>query len=294
MFGWFRKSTRDEAFVDSPMRDNWYQSSSYFLSSFALITSVAEDGSTSIGPYQLTFPFEVINDRSFMVISRPTSNTVAHVRRTKKCALNFVEFDRKQLKTILGFGYPGQTPAEKMKDSCYTLVDSPTPGRQASEGCPQLIKEAFQVYECTWEEDREFEKKMLQRSTSAHLLLRIENILLKETWKKNLENGGERMPRMPVTYGFRGGQKFWFAEPKPAFWLPIPTDKGPKHETILYEANRLDDEVRFTADACKQLTGVPKVFLKTVLNGIIKQAKEQGITLVDREFVVRINQERTR
>ena len=48
MFGWFRKSTRDEAFVDSPMRDNWYQSSSYFLSSFALITSVAEDGSTSI------------------------------------------------------------------------------------------------------------------------------------------------------------------------------------------------------------------------------------------------------
>jgi flavin reductase (DIM6/NTAB) family NADH-FMN oxidoreductase RutF len=145
MFGFFRKNSRDEAFVDSPMRDNWYQSSSYYLSSFALITTLDGGGETSIGPYQLTVPFEVINDRSFMVISRPTSNTVAHVRRTKKCALNFVEFNRRQLKTILDFGYPGQEPREKMKDSCFTLVDSPTPGRKPADGCPQIVKEAFQV-----------------------------------------------------------------------------------------------------------------------------------------------------
>ena len=94
MFGFFRRSTRNEAFVDSPMRDNWYQSSSYYVSSFALITTLDETGATNIGPYQLTTPFEVINDRSFMVISRPTSNTVANVRRTKKCALHFVEFNR--------------------------------------------------------------------------------------------------------------------------------------------------------------------------------------------------------
>lgn len=276
------------------MRDNWYQASSYFVSSFALITTLAEDGQTSIGPYQLTFPFEVINDRSFMVISRPTSNTVAHVRRTRKCALNFVEFDRRKLQTIVDLGYPGQSSEEKMKYSGFTLVDSPTPGRQAQDGCPQILREAFQVYECTWEEEREFEKKMLRRSTSAHLLLRIDRILLKQSWKKNLDDGGSRMPRMPLTFGFRGGRKFWFAEPRRAFWLPVPTDKGPKHETILYEANRLDDEVRFTADACKELTGVPKVFLKTVLNGIITQAKAQGIRTVDRDFVIRLNQERNR
>lgn len=291
---WFRRRTDDEPFVDSPMRDNWYQASSYFVSSFALITSLAEDGSTSIGPYQLTFPFEVINDRSFMVISRPTSNTVAHVRRTGKCVLNFVEFDRRRLQTIVDFGYPGQTPAEKQKYNPFTLVDSPTPGRTRAEGCPQIIREAFQVYECTWAAEREFEQKILQRSTSAHLLLRIDGILLKESWKKNLEDGGERMPRMPLTMGFRGGRKFWFAEMRRAFWLPVPTDKGPKHETILYEANRLDDEVRFTADACKELTGVPKVFLKTVLSGIVKQAKERGVATVDRDFVVRLNQERNR
>ena len=291
MFRLFSKDTRDEAFVDSPMRDNWYQASSYFVSSFALITSLVADGTTSIGPYQLTFPFEVSHDRSFMVISRPTSNTVRHVHQTKKCALNFVEFNRRQLKTILQFGYPGQEPADKMKDNCFTLVDSPTPGREAGSGCPKIIKEAFQVYECTWAEERHVES-IIPRSTSAHLLLRIDNILLKESWKKNLENGGERMPRVPITYGFRGGHKFWFAKPGRAFWLPVPTDRGSKHDAIMYEANRLDDQVQFTADACQELTGVPRAFLTTVLKGIARQAKEQGVTTVDRDFVARINRAR--
>lgn len=294
MLNFFRKSTRNEAFVDSPMRDNWYQTSSYYVSSFALITTVDEAGVTSIAPYQLTSPFEVINDRSFMVISRPTSNTTANVRRTKQCALNFVEFNRRQLKTILGLGYPGQTTAEKMKDNCFTLVDSPTKGREPSATCPKIIKEAFQVYECTWEEEREFESKFLQRSTSAHLVLRINNILLKETWKKNLEGGGTRMPNMPITYGFRGGSKFWFAQPKPAFWLPIPTNKGPKYEVVLYEANRIDNDIKFTVEASKELTGIPRPFLRTALKGIVQTAKERGVTLVDRDFILALNKERER
>jgi len=291
MFDFFRKNTDNEAFVDSPMRDNWYQASSYWMSSFALITTVNEEGVTSIGPYQLTFPFEVINDRSFMVISRPTSNTATNIRRTKKCALNFVEFNRRQIKTILDFGYPGQAPEEKMKDSCFTLVDSPTPGRESSATHPKIVKEAFQVYECTWEEERHIEN-FLKRSTSAHFLLRIENILLKETWKKNLENGGTRMPRMPLTVGFRGGAKFWFAEPKKAFWLPIPTDKGAKYESVLYEANRLDDEIRFTVEAGKELTGIPKPFIRTALKGIVKEARARGVKTVDRDFILMLNKER--
>ena len=81
-------------FVSSPMRDNWYQRSSFLGSSFALITSVSEDGLTNIGPYQLSFPFEVNTGRSWMVISRNTSNTATNVWRTHKCALNFIEYDR--------------------------------------------------------------------------------------------------------------------------------------------------------------------------------------------------------
>ena len=87
--------------------------------------------------------------------------------------------------------------------------------------------------------------------------------MLKETWAKNIENGTRRMPNMPITFGFRDGEKFWFAERKKAFWFPTPTDKGPKEESVLYEANRIDPEVKFTREACKQLTGIPKPFIRT-------------------------------
>ena len=126
-----------------------------------------------------------------------------------------------------------------------------------------------------------------------YMVLRIENILLKETWQKNIENGSSRMPHMPIAFGFRDGHKFWFAEHKKPFWVPTPTDLGPKEESILYEANRIDaDNVTFTREACKELTGVPKPFIKTVLKGIIKTAKADGITLVDVDYVKKINDER--
>lgn len=292
LLSWLRPNTFNEPFVESPLRDNWYQASSYYVSSFALITTVAEDGSTNIGPYQLTFPFEVVKDRSWMVISRPSSNTAGNLRRTKKCALNFIEFNKKKIKIVNNFGYPGQETQDKMKYNCFTLIDSPTLGREPNDVNPKILKDAYQVYECTWQEEREFESRFLINSTSAHFVLRIDNILLKETWKKNLEEGGTRMPRVALTYGFRGGSKFWFGAPKKAFWLSVPNHLGPKYEAILYEANRMDEEVRFTKEAAMQLTNIPKPFVKSALKGIIASAKEEGVTEVDGDFVKRINDER--
>jgi flavin reductase (DIM6/NTAB) family NADH-FMN oxidoreductase RutF len=284
-------NTVNEAFVYSPMRDNWYQASSYYPSPFALITTVAEDGNTNIGPYQLTFPFEVINGRSFMLCSRQNSNTDLHLKRTQVCALNYVEFDKKKLKNIVDMGYPGQSTEEKMKDNPYTLIDSPTPGREA-DGVkfPKIIKEAFQVYECVVDVQQPVRDDGI---TPEYFVLRIEKILMKETWQKNLENGATQLPNIPLAYGFRDGGKFWFAEHKKPFWFPIPTNKGPKEESVLYEANRLDpDNVQFTREACKQLTGIPKPFVKAALKGIIKQAKEDGVSLVDVDYVKKINEER--
>jgi flavin reductase (DIM6/NTAB) family NADH-FMN oxidoreductase RutF len=282
--------TAPDSFVPSPMRDNWYQSSSFYGSSFALITSVDEAGLTSIGPYQLSFPFEVIKRRSWMVISRPSSNTVENVRRTLKCALNFVEYDRAQIETILKFGYPGQTPAEKMAYNTFTLVDSPTPGRTGA-GFPQIIGEAFQVFECTLDVARIAENAILRESASAHLLLNIDNILVKQRWKSQIDGSGDHMPRVPLTYGFRGGATFWFGETQPAYKLPIP-DLGARHEVVHYEANRIDDAVCFTLDAARQLTGIPRPFLRQVLEGIVRQAKARGVAEVDPDFLVVLNKER--
>ncbi len=278
-----------DPFVQSPMRDNWYQSSSFYGSSFALITSVDEAGMTSIGPYQLSFPFEVIKRRSWMVISRPGSNTVTNVRRTLKCALNFVEYNREQIETILKFGYPGQTPAEKMAYNTFALVDSPTPGR-TGPGLPQIISEAYQVFECTLDVARTAENPILRDSASAHLLLNIDSILVKERWKSQIDGSGGQMPRVPLTYGFRGGATFWFGEAQPAYKLPIP-DLGARHEVVHYEANRIDDSVRFTLDASKQLTGIPRPFLRQVLEGIVRQAQARGVAEVDPDFLAVLNKE---
>jgi flavin reductase (DIM6/NTAB) family NADH-FMN oxidoreductase RutF len=290
--GDFMTDKENDRFVVSPMRDNWYQASSYYASSFSLITTVNEAGVTSIGPYQLSFPFEVINRRSWMVISRPGSNTANNVLRTKKCTLHFVEHDEAMIKTILNFGYPGQEPEEKMKDNdCFTLIESPTPGRESSDIYPKIIQEAYQAYECTLDVDRINENPILRDSPSAHLLLNIDNILVKESWKKNVDGSGDSMPRAALTYGFRGANTFWFGAPEPAYKLPIP-DKGPKDDVVHYVANRLDDEVRFTKDACKQLTGIPKAFLEQALKGIVAEAKKRDVVEVDLEFVQMLNAER--
>ena len=108
---------------------------------------------------------------------------------------------------------------------------------------------------------------------------------------KNLGDNGKTMPRAALTYGFRGATKFWFGEPKPAYALPIP-DKGPNHEVVNYIANRLDEDVKFTMDACKQLTGIPKAFLRPALEGILAEAKKRGAKQVDLDFVLMLNKER--
>ena len=294
MLGWLKKRKKyNEDFVDSPLRDNWYQANSYYPLPFALVTTVDENGQTNIGPHSFTMPYGVITDYSVVLITRFNSNTATNLTRTKKCVLNFIEWDKKQLKEVVGLGYPGQTTAEKMKHQSFNFIDSPTQGRQTGDNIhPPVIKEAFQAYECTWDDSVDYNYNA--SATARHFILKLDNILLKESWKKNLDDGNPHMPNMPISYGFRDGKDFWFSKHRKPFSIPTPTDRGPKVEAVLYTANRLDDEVKFSKEACEKLTGVPRVFLKTALNGIIKRAKEEGITHVDEAFVEKINAERKR
>lgn len=274
------------------MHDNWYQSSSYFCSSFSMITSVNEEGVTSIGPYQLSFPFGVINRREWIVISRRGSNTSTNVKRIKKCAMNFVEYDKRFIKHIVDLGYPGQKPNEKMEDCPFELEDSPTEAYRNDPERPKVIKNAFQVFECNLNDNPEdFYYKGTEYS--EYMLLAIQKLYLREHWSNNLDLGDDmKIPNLPICYGFRNANQFWFAEQKEPYWLPTPEGKGAKHDAVMYIANRIDEEVTFTENACKQLTGIPKVFVKTALKGIIAEAKKQGITEINQSFVEMINHKR--
>ena len=60
-------------FVDVDIVDNFYQASSFIPMSFALITTVHENGETGIGPHALLFPFGITLPYSMMLISRHNS-----------------------------------------------------------------------------------------------------------------------------------------------------------------------------------------------------------------------------
>ena len=89
-----------------------------------------------------------------MLVSRASSNTSTNLRRGSKAALNFIEFNKSWLPPVVGLGYPGIEPEEKMKDIPFTMVDSPTEDLAKDPAYPLIMKEAFQVYEC--EVDGEF------------------------------------------------------------------------------------------------------------------------------------------
>ena len=65
-------------------------------------------------------------------------------------------------------------------------------------------------------------------------------------------------------------------------------------QSVHYAANRVDPDVKFTEDACKMLVRVPRIFLKTALNGCVDWAKENNITLIDETHMAQINDKRSK
>jgi len=273
-------------FIAVSLRDNFYQTSAFVPMSFALVTTVHEDGSTGIGPHALCFPFGITSPYSMLLISRATSGTAHNLRRTGRCALNYLEFDREQLAAIARLGLPGQTLEEKQRAMPFRLVKSPDAGRAAEPDCPLVIAEAFQVMECTWDRSYALDRPAAgaTEAGASRFVLQVDHQWVKSPFADTLENGGE-FPRMPVFFGFRNPGDFWFAEHAAPFSVALPKVQGLEVQGIFYLANRLDPAVRFTREACAMLSAVPKPFVKAALQGIVDAAKVAGVAEVDEEFM---------
>ena len=281
---------QQEKFVSIRPRDNFYQTASFLPMAFALVTTINEQGETGIGPHALISPFGIIENHSMLLISRSDSGTAKNIRRRKRCALNYIEFDKKALESVSLLGYPGQSAEEKKKESVFTLVESPIKENREDPDYPKIIDEAFQIYECTLDESIEIRKKNApgEELQEGHFVLHINDILLKKNYKDKLDEG-KGFPNMPIFYGARDGRAFWFAEHNEPFSFEMPSGKGSGYQAAHYLANRLDADIRFTDDACKQLADIPRPFLKKALLGIIGEAKKQNVTLVDEKVLKAIN-----
>lgn len=283
----------DGQFVEIDAVDNFYQASSFIPMSFALVTTVHETGETGIGPHALVFPFGITKPYSMMLISRPTSGTAVNIQRTGKCALNYVPFDHDRLQGIAYLGYPGMALEEKIKANPYTLVDSPSPEKAADGEFPKIVSEAFQVFECTWNDRFDLQTKTdaFGRHYDSHFNLMIDHILIKEEIAPGIEKG-DIFPNTPIFYGFRANRGFWLAQHEAPFSIPLPKVEGMKCQSVIYLANRIDSNVRFTDEACKKLTGIPEPFMKDALKGIVERALQDDVTDVDEAYLEKINAER--
>lgn len=300
-------------FKDIRMVDNFYQTSSFFPMPTTLISTLSTDGETNLGAYSLCFPYYIAGKDYYAMVlcCRNSSNTCKNILRTKKCAINFITGEAKYFNEAVRLGYPGETTSEKMKDCIFTLTDGKRALSDSKNSYPKVIKEAYQVFECTWvsELDNASNDKVMDEYNApfhdfngitskfgAHFILKIDNILIKPKQYNAILNGVKTssFPNIPVDYGYRDNKYFWYVKPKKAKKRAIPKSKGISLDTIKYAASRVYDKVKFTDDACKRLIKVPRVFLNTVLKGCVFWAKENNVTLITEKEMEIIQDKRSK
>lgn len=298
------------SFKDLRIVDNFYQTSAFFPMPTILISTLDDDGDTTLGAYSLCFPYYIAGKDYYAMIleCRNSSNTAQNLLKRGKCALNFLEDSRVDFKETVRLGFPGETSKEKMKDCKFELEKG-----QAEGVRPLVIKKAYQVFECSWDDSLEnaYEDKVktgkfdgiegpyrnfngVTSKFGCHFILKIDKILMKEKYADAIINGVKAgaFPKVPVDYGYRDSTNFWYSKFKRPTATPIPAGKEANLDSVKYAANRMDPEIKFTEEACKRLVKVPRVFLKTVLTGCINYAKENSIKLIDEKTMDAINDKR--
>ena len=298
------------SFLDLRIVDNFYQTSAFFPMPTILISTLDDEGNTTIGAYSLCFPYYIAGKDYYAMIleCRNSSNTAQNLLKRGVCALNFLEHDRKDFKETVRLGFPGETSKEKMANCKFELEDG-----IAGPNRPKVIKKAYQVFECTWDDSLEnaFEDKLkagqlegvegpyrnfngITSKFGCHFILKIDKILMKEKFYNAIVNGvkANSFPNVPVDYGYRDSTNFWYTKFRRPIAEPIPAGKEADLGGVMYAANRMDPNIKFTEDACKTLVKVPRVFLKLVLNGCVDYARENNITVIDAEVMKAINDKR--
>lgn len=118
---------------------------------------------------------------------------------------------------------------------------------------------------------------------------------MKEKHYNAIINGvkASAFPRVPVDYGYRDSNNFWytrFTRPKAEL---LPVREG-SVSSVRYAADRIDPEVKFTDEACAKLVKVPRIFLNTALKGCVSWAKQNGVCLITAEHMDIINDKRSK
>ena len=289
--------------------DNFYQTSLFFPMPTVVISTLCEDGSTTLGPYSLVQPYYVAGKEYYamLVSCRNSSNTAQNILRTGKCALNFVDDNPKTFKECVKLSWPGDKPEDKMPNCKFRLEKGQAEGER-----PMVLTDAIQVIECTWMRELDgaandapgllngyeppyHDFNGITSKFGAHFILRVDKILMKKKYSNAIINGVKAcdFPNLPVDYGYRDSKNFWFHRKKRmrAELLPI---RKQSLDSVRYAADRADDKIKFTDDALETILNVPRVFLPLVLKGCVEWARENNCELITAAEMKIINDKRAK
>ena len=301
------------SFEDLRVVDNFYQTSLFFPMPTVVVSTLCEDGSTSLGPYSLCQPYYVAGKDYYAMLlcCRNSSNTAQHILRDGKCAINFVDDRPATFKECVKLSWPGDKPEDKMPKCAFRLEKSRIE-EETGEARPQVLSDAIQVIECTWmreldgaQDDRPgvldgyeppyHDFNGITSQFGAHFILRVDRILMKKRYSDAIINGVKAgdFPPLPVDYGYRDSKNVWFHRKRRLRAELLPVRKA-SLDSVRYAADRADDKVKFTDDALETILNVPRVFLPTVLRGCVAWAKENGVELVTAEHMKIINDKRSK
>jgi flavin reductase (DIM6/NTAB) family NADH-FMN oxidoreductase RutF len=274
--------------------DNFYQTSSFFPMPVVLVGTRSESGAMNLGPYSLCFPFTVAGPRCQMVFnSRSNSNTAVNLRRTRLCTLNFIPDNRRYMRNCVLLGYPGESTAEKMRHSVFTLVPSLRGEGERTPGTdyPDVVEEALQVFECSLES-----YEVDEATTAMRSILNVDKVLLKERWQRVLLEGRRKFPNLPIDYGFRNNAHFWFSRHRPPYREPIPKGKAATVDSVVWAITRggFAADLEWPTESAARLVSVPRVFLGLVLKGIAEEARKAGVRVITPEFLDRVRDKRSK
>ena len=294
--------------------DNFYQTSLFFPMPTVVVSTLCEDGSTSLGPYSLIQPYYVAGKDFYAMLlqCRNSSNTAQNILRNGKCALNFITDEPKYFKECVKLSWPGDKPEDKMPKCNFRLEEGQMQAENPGEKRPKVLTDAYQVIECSWVREldgAENDKAGIETGydgpyhnfngiTSkfgAHFILKVDRILMKKKYSDAIINGvrAKDFPPVPVDYGYRDSKNFWFHRHAKMRTELLPVRKA-SLESVRYAADRADDKVKFTDDALEMILNVPRVFLPAVLRACVSWAKENNVELITVKEMAIINDKRSK
>ena len=293
--------------------DNFYQTSLYFPMPTVVISTLCDDGTTTLGPYSLIQPYYVAGKDYYAMLlcCRNSSNTAQNILKNGKCTLNFIDDNPKTFKEAVKLSWPGDKPEDKMP-KCNFKLDKSMFEEETGEKPPMVLTDAIQAIECTWVRELEGADKFqagelhgyeppyndfngITSKFGAHFILKVDKILMKKKYSDAIIRGvkASDFPALPVDYGYRDSKNFWFHR-KTRMRAELLQVREASLESVRYAADRADDRIKFTDDALKTILGVPRVFLPLVLKGCVDWAKENGVELIDESHMKIINDKRAK